>query len=81
MSITKLSELSLPKQQRITTSLTNHVSQEHIHFKQTVDFQVMVRNFKKFLENRNELFQVGSIGNKAGAKIEIEDVSALAFNS
>ena len=41
----------------------------------------MVRNLKKFLENRNELLQVGSIGNKAGAKIEIEDVSALAFNS
>ena len=41
----------------------------------------MVRNLKKFLENRNELFQVDSIGNKAGAKIEIEDVSALAFNS
>ena len=41
----------------------------------------MVRNLKKFFENRNELFEVGSIGNKAGAKIEIEDVSALELNS
>ena len=98
MSITKLSELSLPKQQRITTSLTNQVSQEHSYSKQNFDFQVKVRNLKKFLKNRNELFQVGSIANKAdewrqitsdkwvlqtaeGAKIEIEDVSALAFNS
>ena len=97
MSITKLSELSLPKQQRITTSLTNQVSQEHSYSKQNFDFQVKVRNLKKFLKNRNELFQVGSIANKAdewrqitsdkwvlqtveGAKIEIEDVSALAFN-
>ena len=38
--ITKLSELFLPKQQRITTSLTNHVSQEHSYSRQNVDFQV-----------------------------------------
>ena len=98
MSITKLSELSLPKQQRITASLTNHVSQEHSYSKQNVDFQVKVRNLKKFLEKHNKLFQVGSTENKAdewrqitsdewvlqtveGAKIEIEDVSTLAFNS
>ena len=65
MSSTKLSELSLPKQKRITTSLTNHVSQEHSYSKQNVHYQVKVRNLKKFLENRNELFQVGSIANKA----------------
>ena len=60
-SITNLSELSLPKQQRITISLTNHVS----YPKQNVDFQVKVRTLKKFLENPNELFQVGLIANKA----------------
>ena len=97
-STTKLSELSPPKQQRITTSLTNHVIQEHSYSKPNVDFQVKERNLKKSLENRNELFQAGSIANKAdewrqitsdkwilqtveGAKIEIEDVNALAFNS
>ena len=97
-STTKLSELSPPKQQRITTSLTNHVIQEHSYSKPNVDFQVKERNLKKSLENRNELFQAGSIANKAdewrqitsdkwilqtikGAKIEIEDVSVLAFNS
>ena len=91
-------ELPLPKQQKITTSLTNHVSQEHSYSKQDVDFQDKVRNLKQFLENRNELFQAGSISNKADewcqitsdkwvlstverAKLEIEDVSALAFNS
>ena len=63
--MTKLSELSLPKQQRITTSLTNQVSQEHSYSKQNFDFQVKVRNLKKFLKNRNELFQVDSIANKA----------------
>ena len=97
-SITKLPELSSPKQQRIITSLTNHVIQEHSYSKSNVDFQVKVRNLKKFFENRNELFQAGSIANKVdewrqitsdklilqilkGAKIEIEDVSVLAFNS
>ena len=50
LSSTKLSELSLPKQKRITTSLTNHVSQEHSYSKQTVDFQVKVRNLKNFLK-------------------------------
>ena len=43
----------------MTTSLTNHVSQEHSYSKQNVDFQVKVRSLKKFLENRNELFQAG----------------------
>ena len=52
-SIAKLSKLSLPKQQNITTSLINHVSQEHSYSKQNVDFQVKVKNLKKFLENRN----------------------------
>ena len=82
----------------MTTSVTNHVIQEHSYAKSNVDFQVEVRNLKKFLENCNELFQAGSIANKAdewhqitsdkwvlqtveGAKTEIEDVSALAFNS
>ena len=46
-------------------SLTNHVNQEHSYSKENVDFQVKVRNLKKFLENRNELFQAGSIANKA----------------
>ena len=50
-SIAKLSKL--PKQQNITTSLINHVSQEHSYSKQYVDFQFKVRNRKKFLENRN----------------------------
>ena len=49
----------------MTTSLINHVIQEHSYAKSNVDFQVKVRNLKKFLENRNELFQAGSIANKA----------------